>query len=130
MAASLSLAFEEPGLLESLASLPGELLDRLDFGLIGFDREGVVCLYNRPEADWSGLDVADVIGRPLFTVVAQCMNNYLVAQRFEDAAKNERRLDETIDYVLTWRMRPTPVKLRLLFSPHSPTRYVLIQRGS
>ena len=40
------------------------------------------------------------------------MNNYLVAQRFID----EPEIDDTIDFVLTLRMRPTPVKLRLLKS--------------
>ena len=37
-------------------------------------------------------------------------------------------LDDTIDYVLTLRMRPIKVKLRLLASAGGAHRYVLVQR--
>ena len=73
--------------------------------------------YNAFESKAAGLSLQRVIGNDLFTVVAPCMNNYLVAQRFEDAAEGGSRLDATIDYVLTLRMRPTKVKLRLLAQP-------------
>jgi hypothetical protein len=77
----------------------------------------------------AGLAAAGVLGRPLFGVVAQCMNNFMVAQRFEDAARDRTRLDETIDYVLTLRMRPIKVKLRLLSLPDAALSYVLINRA-
>jgi hypothetical protein len=57
------------------------------------------------------------------------MNNFMVAQRFEDAARDRTRLDETIDYVLTLRMRPIKVKLRLLSLPDAALSYVLINRA-
>jgi photoactive yellow protein len=103
-------------------------IDRLDFGVIGFDDETVVRRYNTFESECAGLTSSRVVGQPLFTVVAPCMNNYLVAQRFEDAALNRVILDETIDYVLTLRMRPTKVNLRLLASPSQGLRYVLVSR--
>jgi hypothetical protein len=46
----------------------------------------------------------------------------MVATRFE----LEPELDAVIEYVLTLRMRPTPVKMRLLASQSSPNRYVVI----
>jgi hypothetical protein len=52
-----------------------------------------------------------------------CMNNFMVAQRFED----EDVLDTVIDYVLTFRMRPTPVKLRLVRQWNLSRRYLLIR---
>ncbi len=58
------------------------------------------------------------------------MNNYLVATRFEEATSGCTVLDATIDYVLTLRMRPTKVKLRLLASPARALRYVLVERRS
>lgn len=58
------------------------------------------------------------------------MNNYLVAQRFEDAMETGEMLDVTIDYVLTLRMRPVRVKLRLLASSAAAHRYVLVLRSS
>ena len=69
------------------------------------------------------------MGHPLFSEVAQCMNNYLVAQRFDDAQADGTVLDEQLPYVFTLRMRPTPVVLRLLSAPGRPLRFVLVQRS-
>jgi photoactive yellow protein len=121
--------FAAPDLLRTLESLTDTALDDLDFGVIGFDAEGIVRRYNAFESQAAGLSPSRVVGHPLFTVVAACMNNYLVAQRFEDAAADGSALDDTIDYVLTLRMRPVKVRLRLLAAPEAACRYVLIQRA-
>lgn len=121
--------FDAVGLLRVLQGLDGAALDRLAFGVIGFDRAGVVTTYNRTESAASGLQREEVMGRPFFTEVAQCMNNYLVALRFEDAAATGSPLDVTMPFVLTWRMKPQPVQLRLLSSPEWGTRYLAIQRA-
>ena len=104
--------------------------DSLDFGAIGFDAEGIVRRYNATESRMAGLSPQRVLGSPLFTVVAPCMNNFMVAQRFEDAAASGSALDDTIDYVLTLRMRPVRVRLRLLADPAQPMRYVLVHRSA
>jgi photoactive yellow protein len=122
------LAFDAPGLAERLHGLSDSELDALDYGLIGFDGDAVVCRYNAHESRAAGLAPERVLGLPLFDVVAQCLNNYLVAQRFEDAAAAGRALDHTLDYVLTLRVRPVDVRLRLLALPGRALRHVLIQR--
>jgi photoactive yellow protein len=122
------LSFAAPDLHTSLAQLSAEELDRLDFGVIGFDDETNVCQYNRTESEAAGLTPPRVLGQPLFTNVAPCMNNFMVAQRFEDAQDDDTVLDDTIDYVLTLRMRPVKVALRLLAAPGQAVRYVLVQR--
>ncbi len=122
------LSFSTPGLHALLAGMPSTELDGLDFGLIGFDSATNVVLYNRTESEAAGLAPVRVLHQPLFTNVAPCMNNFMVAQRFEDAADDGGSLDETIDYVLTLRMRPVKVRLRLLAEPGQATRYVLVQR--
>ena len=120
--------FDQPDLRRVIDALvPGEL-DDLQFGVIGFDRDTTVQVYNDHETEAAGLGRGRVVGRPFFSEVAPCMNNYLVAQRFKDAHASSAALDETIDYVLTLRMRPTRVKLRLLSSPDSPLSYVLVLR--
>lgn len=124
----LSLDFDQPALIETLDTLDHAGLDRAAFGVIGFDAGGTVQRYNAVESHSTGLHPDKVIGQPLFTQIAQCMNNYLVAQRFEDATAAGEALDATIDFMLTWRMRPTPVRLRMLQHPAIATRYVLIQR--
>lgn len=103
-------------------------LDELDFGVIGFDRETLVNRYNAVEVKYAGLAREQVLGKLLFDEVAVCMNNFMVAQRFEDALAQGHALDATIDYVLTLRMRPTKVKLRLITQGDPTTRYVLVLR--
>lgn len=123
-----ALAFESPDLFANLELADAATLDSLDFGIIGFDQEGVVRRYNTLESELSGLSMQRVVGFPLFTVVAPCMNNFLVAQRFDDAAEEGRTLDVIIDYVFTLRMRPRKVKLRLLSVAGAAMRYVVVLR--
>ena len=98
--------------------------DVLPYGVVGFAADTIVRVYNATEARMSGLEPSTVIGVPFFDAVAQCMNNFMVAQRFED----EPALDTVIPYILTLRMRPTKVRLRLLADPDLPLRYILIER--
>lgn len=123
------LTFNAADMAARLAALSPAELDGLDFGVIGFDADTVVTQYNVYESQAAGLSPERVLGHPLFTVVAPCMNNFLVAQRFEDAEYNAEPLDATIDYVLTLRMRPVKVKLRLLAEPGQALRYVLVFRA-
>lgn len=110
---------------DHLEAAPDVVLDPAPFGIIGFGHDGIVDLYNAAESRMAGLSPDKVVGKHFFGTVAPCMNNYLVAQRFED----EQSLDVEIDYVLTPRMRPTPVKLRLLKAADADRRYVLVQRS-
>lgn len=122
------IPFEHETLLAELSRAPDSEVDTFQFGVIGFDADTVVRRYSAFESRMSGLSMSKVVGYPLFTIVAPCMNNFLVAQRFEDAAASGAELDEVLDYVLTLRMRPIKVKLRLLAGAASGLRYVLIKR--
>ena len=122
------LAFDQPDLERRLAALTDEQLDDAAFGIIGFDDATVVRRYNRFESQAAGLSPDAVLGQHFFTSVAPCMNNFMVAQRFEEAQEEGVALDATIPYVLTLRMRPTKVQLRLLAAPGAAVRYVLVQR--
>ncbi len=83
--------------LADLNAATRETLDALPFGVIGFAADGRVTVYNAFESAGAGLRAANVLGRHLFDEVAPCMNNFMVAQRFED----EATLDATLPYVLT-----------------------------
>ena len=122
--------FDTRGLADILDASSQEQIDTFDFGVIGFDSDASanVQRYNAFESQAAGLSPQRVLGEPMFLNVAPCLNNFLVAQRFEDALEDGSELDDTIDYVLTLRMRPVKVKLRLLASAASGTRYVLVQR--
>ena len=112
--------------LDTLSNANTSTLDELPFGVIGLSSEGLVEIYNATESKLAGLPPARVLGGNFFHNIAQCMNNFMVAQRFLD----EPELDETIDFVLTLRMRPTPVKLRLLQGRSAKLHFVLILRTS
>jgi photoactive yellow protein len=122
------LQFDQPDLCSRIETLSEADLDDLSFGVIGFDASTTVTLYNTFESKYAGLSRERVVGNPLFTIVAPCMNNFMVAHRFEEAATNGTALDDTIAYVLTLRMRPVKVKLRLIAAPNAVTRYVLVLR--
>jgi photoactive yellow protein len=109
--------------IEALDRADAVALDKLPFGVIGLDSAGLTRCYNRTESELAGLLRESIMGHSFF-LYAVCMNNFLVAQRFED----EPTLDVTMDYVLTFRMRPTEVKLRLLQHPKAKLHYILIQR--
>jgi photoactive yellow protein len=109
--------------LAELDNLTHEQLDKLSFGVVGFDTGAIVERYNATEARLAGLQAHNVIGSHFFLSTAQCMNNFMVAQRFID----EPELDCVIDFRLTFRMRPTPVRLRLLKNGASSRQYILIE---
>lgn len=110
--------------LATLGTLTLSEFDALPFGVIGLGTNGDTEVYNAAESKLAGLRAETVIGQPFFRTIAQCMNNFLVAQRLAD----EPELDAFLDYVLTFRMRPTPARLRLLKSASASRRYVLVQR--
>lgn len=101
-----------------------DFADSLAFGVVGLSKTGLTEIYNTTEARYAGMQSRNVLGQPFFLMAGVCMNNFLVAQRFEDSEV----LDHILDYVLTFRMRPTPVKLRLLKRPGLLRHYILIQR--
>lgn len=129
MSAVMAREFDESDPTAWIDTVSDAELDELPFGVIGFDAEGIVRRYNARESRLAGLSRERVVATPLFTSVAPCMNNYLIAQRFEDAAAAGTTLDATIDYVFTLRMRPSKVRLRLLSSPLMSLSYVLVWRA-
>jgi photoactive yellow protein len=115
--------FDDQELLDSLESLSLSGIDEVGFGLVVMDRDGTVLGYNQRESRLSGLPPARVTGRNFFTDVGPCTNNYLVAQRYADSEE----LDERLDYVFTFKMAPTPVRLRLLARKGSDRQYLAVQ---
>ena len=110
--------------LTELALMGRDELNLLPFGVIGIAESGSLEIYNETEGRYAGLSAGQVLGRHFFTSVAPCMNNALVAGRLDRSSE----LDAAIDYVLTFRMRPTRVRMRLLKSSASRLVYLLIRR--
>ena len=123
-----NINFNLENLGQILSQLSLDNVNELEFGVIGFDDEGIVKLYNNYESKMVGLSVESAIDADYFNSVAPCMNNFLVAQKFEDAIDEKVILDQVMDYVLTLKMKPTRVKLRLICSPQLPLNYLAILR--
>ena len=123
---AIALEFDSSDVFEQLEALVDQpsKLDEISFGIVAMDLEGTVIAYNRAESVLSGLASERVIGVHFFSAVAPCTNNYLVAARFD-----ENELDDTIPYVFTLRMRPTPVRLRLLKRADGDHMYLLVARS-
>lgn len=121
--------FDDPEIIKKLALMTNEEIDELPFGLISFDRAGVVLKYNANELAISGLSMPQVHGKSLFTGVAPSLNNEMVAGRFSDSLNTKSELDLIIKYTCVLRTRPVKAQLRLIYSPESPIRYILIDRS-
>jgi len=120
----VQMEFKQSGVLAALINADEALLNELPFGVVKMDLNGTVLEYNDTEAKLSGLSRENVIGRNFFTQVAPCTNNFMVAERYH---QNEA-LDEIIDYVFTYRMRPTEVRLRMLKDANQATQFLLVER--
>jgi photoactive yellow protein len=116
--------FTDTDLLDRLEAMDDSALDALSFGVVAMSEDGAVTGYNLVESRLSGLTPANVIGRNFFSSVAPCTNNFLVANRFE----TEPALDAVIDYVFTFRIKPTAVKLRLMKQPARSRMYLAVER--
>ena len=123
------ISFDVKDLGKILSELNNDQLDEFDFGVIGFDNDSAVKVYNARESKMAGLSKQNVLGADLFNTVAPCMNNFLVAQKFQDAMDEADELDEIMDYVLTLKMKPTRVKLRLISNPQLSLHYLIILRS-
>lgn len=119
------MEFDDPAIHQYLDVLDPDGLNALPFGAVGLTGGNIVEFYNTFESQLSGLAVERVVGRHFFNTIAPCMNNYMVAGRFD----NEPSLDVTIPYVLTLRIQYTPVLLRLLRQPDRSRRWLLVRRG-
>lgn len=118
----MDCTFDSSDLLDQLESASFDQFDDVPFGLIVMDRSGVVTAYNRVESAQTGISPAKVLGRNFFESVGPCTNNYLVSQRYRD----EPDLDETIDFIFTLRMDPTPVRLRMMAREGSERQYLAV----
>jgi photoactive yellow protein len=115
--------FSAPDLLDRLEAADDAALDAMPFGVVAMAADGTVTGYNAAESRLSGLTPARAVGRHFFTAVAPCTNNFMVAHRFE----TEAALDAALDYVFTFAMRPTAVRLRLLKRPGGRRMYLVVE---
>ena len=82
---SSSPDFDTPGLATAIEKMPPGEIDRLPFGVIHLDRNGVVTSYSRREGELSGFDPTRAVGMAFFKDVAPCMDSPALRGRIETA---------------------------------------------
>ena len=112
--------------LQKLPELDSDELDKLDFGAVKVDDEGIVKEYNQYESEMSGVEPEEAMGRNFFTEVAPCTNNQLFYGQFQEGVE-AGELDQEMDYTFTYKMQPTNVKIRLYRDRDSETNWVLVK---
>ncbi len=119
-----SLLFDQSDLLSALCSVNSEEYDRAPFGIVAMGLDSIVTSYNAWESQLSGLRPTAVLGRHFFTEIAPCTNNFMVALRYEEVD-----LDEVLNYVFSYRLRPVAVRLRLLKSSAAVRQFLVVERA-
>jgi len=120
-------SFSQPDILSRLLELTPTELDALDFGVVKMDTQGQILAYNRYEADLAAKNAQEVLGKNFFTQIAPCTNNFLIAAKYVEYP--EKR-DEVLDYVFTYRIKPTRVQLRLLVDPARSEQFLLVRNAA
>jgi photoactive yellow protein len=77
--------FESPDLAHVVECMPLEAVDRLPFGVIRLDKDGIVTFYSKREAELSGRGGIPTVGLKFFSEVAPCMDNPGFRGRIEAA---------------------------------------------
>lgn len=121
---SETVGFSNQISLKELMELSAEQLNKLPFGVVKMAKDGTVQAVNTAEIELAGLSLEAFLGKNFFTQVAPCTNNYMVAEKY----RRLEELDESIAYVFTYMMRPTPVRLRMLKSAAYDSQFLLVDR--
>jgi photoactive yellow protein len=119
--------FSENNVANELARMSDSELDSLAFGAIELDRDGKIIRYNAAEADISGRNQADMVGRNFFADVAPCTRSEAFEGRFRTAVESGQ-MDVRFTYVLDHKMQPTEVRVRMHQIEGKDTYWVLIKR--
>lgn len=118
-------SFVDEQLLNNLGNLSPMDADKYQYGITKVDDEGNIELYNQYNRDeFIKLD-SSPIGRNYFTEIAPCANNFMFFGRFKRGVENND-LDWEFDYVFTYKMMPTKVRVRLYRDEESNTNWIFV----
>ncbi len=106
------MSFVPDAVIHDLPAMDRASADSQPFGVIKLDDDGTIKMYNKWESEMAGFEPISVEGKNFFTKVAACTNNRLVYGRFKDGVA-AKKMNEEFNYTFTYRMKPTPVMIRL-----------------
>lgn len=103
--------------------------DRLPFGLIVLDTEGVVVGYNQAEADLTGLAPSAVIGKAFFRDVAPCTSVKDFRGRFEDLVERGRTATERFTFLFRFKDGSKLVRISMSYDAEAARTAVLVSEN-
>jgi tyrosine ammonia-lyase len=108
-------SFENVNLAEVLPRIPRKGRDRMRFGIIELNLNGIVIAYNMGEAKISGRNAADMIGKNFFSEIAPCTQTPEFYGRFKAGVK-KGDLNARFDYFFDFQMDPVAVRVTMMSS--------------
>lgn len=118
-------SFVSDEVIENLDKMTRLQADQLPFGVSQVDDEGNIIMYNKyNREEFIKLDEAPE-GKNFFGEIAPCANNFMFKGRFSRGVQNDN-LDTEFDYVFTYKMMPTKVRVRMYREPNSQTNWIFV----
>jgi photoactive yellow protein len=96
----------------ALSQLGNSEIDRLPFGAIKLDRNGIITFYSAAERHLTGRRPEEVLGKHFFLEVAPCTRRAIFHGRFVVGVQNDD-LDAIFEYTFDYRMNPTRVTVHM-----------------
>ena len=121
------MSFVSAETLSKLSTLSPFQLDSQEFGVVKVDAQGIIQYYNKYESELASVQPSTAVGKNFFTEIAPCTNNRLLFGKFTDGV-GSGKLDATIPYTFTYKMKPTNVNIQLYHDAASKTNWVLVQK--
>ena len=104
---------------------PGEL-DKLPFGAIQLDGDGIVKKFNLYESKLSRLPQSSVVGKSFFREVAPCTDVQEFRGRFEEGVA-KKALHAKFNYHFAFKQNPRDVSVTLFYSDITSSVWVFVQ---
>ena len=116
--------------VEDLRDLSEEEIERLPFGYIRVDPNGIVRRFNSYEVCRSGLAPEQVVGRHFFQEVAPCTAVRDFAGRYERMVREGRPAAESFRYVFRFSGGERLVKIFLSYRPDKREGLIIVRELS
>jgi photoactive yellow protein len=110
-----------------LARMSDAQIDKLPFGAIELDADGVVLRYNATESGITGRSKETVLGRNFFREIAPCCNTSIFKGAFDHGVRSGR-LDTIFTYTFDYRMKPVRVKIHMRNAMGTKTYWIFVKR--
>ena len=113
--------------LQRLSTLTPNEADAIPYGVVKLDDKGTILLYNQYNTENFLYKQAEVVGKNYFTEVVPCANNFMFKGRFFRGVESGQ-LDSVFDYVFTYRIVPTKVRIHLFRDQITRTNWIFVKK--